>query len=198
LAIPAQAYDEKVDIYSLGIILFELFQPFATGMERADSIEKLKRGVFPEGFLEAYPKVTALIIWMMDENPNHRPKAHQLLEFELFSHPSSRDDQDVCSTLQTKLQSKISQLERKNIEIEELKQTVARVELEKQQALEEMQAKLEEMQLKLDSLSHTQGSAVETTSNGTAVKKCILSPTPSFLKKKKEVRWSTLNSISNT
>lgn len=167
-------------------------------MERADSIDKLKRGVFPEGFLESYPKVTALVIWMMDENPNHRPKADQLLEFELFSHPTSQDNQDVCLTLETKLQSKISQLERKNLEIGELKQTVARVELEKKQAIDEMQAKLEEMQLKLNRLSLAQGSVVEATSNGITIKKCILSPTPSFLKKKKEVRWSSLNSTTNT
>lgn len=167
-------------------------------MERADSIDKLKSGVFPEGFLESYPKVTALIIWMMDENPNHRPEANQLLEFELFSHPSAQENQDICSTLQTKLQSKINQLERKNIEIEELKKTVARVELEKQQALEVMQTKLEEMQSKLDRLSLSQGPVVETMSNGTSVKNCILSPTPSFLKKKRGVRWSTLNSATNT
>lgn len=50
------AYDEKSDIYSLGIIFFELYKPFSTGMERAEELEALKQGVFPDGFVEQYPK----------------------------------------------------------------------------------------------------------------------------------------------
>ena len=80
-------YDDKVDIYSLGIILFELYQSFSTGMERACAIQQLRKGVFPDGFVEKYPKESALILWMMDDNPTHRPSAVQLLEFELFSSP---------------------------------------------------------------------------------------------------------------
>ncbi|KAL7314651.1 hypothetical protein PS15m_006194 [Mucor circinelloides] len=190
LAIPAQAYDEKVDIYSLGIILFELFQPFTTGMERADSLDKLKRGIFPNGFLEMYPKVSALILWMMDHKPDHRPTAHQLLEFELFSHPNVQDDGDMCLTLQTQLQSKVNQLERKNKEIEELKQKVVQVEQEKQQAIYEMEQRLQEMQLKL-----SQYEATPTPDTPPSAKKCsILNASPSFLKKKKEVRWSMMDS----
>lgn len=178
MAVPPQAYDEKVDIYSLGIILFELFQPFTTGMERADSLEKLKRGIFPNGFLEMYPKVSALILWMMDHKPDHRPTARQLLEFELFSHPNVQDDKDMYLTLQTQLQSKINQLERKNKEIEELKQKVIQTEQDKQQALSEMQQRLDEMQLKLNQYEQQDKCAT------------ILSPTPLCQKKKKEVRWS--------
>ncbi|GAN07988.1 EIF2 alpha kinase Hri1 [Mucor ambiguus] len=190
LAIPAQAYDEKVDIYSLGIILFELFQPFTTGMERADSLDKLKRGIFPNGFLEMYPKVSALILWMMDHKPDHRPSAHQLLEFELFSHPNVQDDGDMYLTLQTQLQSKMNQLERKNKEIEELKQKVIQMEQEKQQAIQEMQQRLQEMQLKLN-----QYEATPTPDTPPTVKKCsILNASSSFLKKKKEVRWSMMDS----
>lgn len=50
------AYDHKVDIYSLGIIFFELYQPFATGMERAESLKELKKGVLPDYFVKKFPK----------------------------------------------------------------------------------------------------------------------------------------------
>ena len=45
-----------MDIYSLGIIFFELYKPFSTAMQRAEEIERLKNGVFPDGFVELYPK----------------------------------------------------------------------------------------------------------------------------------------------
>lgn len=46
-------YNQKVDIYSLGIILFEMFHPIATGMERMKVLTDLRaRDVrMPQGFL---------------------------------------------------------------------------------------------------------------------------------------------------
>ncbi len=35
-------YDQKVDLYSLGIILFEMCHPFSTGMERAEVSNSLR------------------------------------------------------------------------------------------------------------------------------------------------------------
>ncbi|CAO3651471.1 unnamed protein product [Cunninghamella blakesleeana] len=64
LAYSGKPYNEKVDIYSLGIILFELYQPFSTFMERADAINKLKNAMLPDGFVEKYPKeVSYLFIY---------------------------------------------------------------------------------------------------------------------------------------
>jgi serine/threonine protein kinase len=33
-------YDEKCDIYSLGVVLFEMYYPFGSGMERNKVLEK--------------------------------------------------------------------------------------------------------------------------------------------------------------
>lgn len=48
-------YDYKVDIYSLGIILFELLVPFSTAMERIKTLTDLKCLKFPDGFASKYP-----------------------------------------------------------------------------------------------------------------------------------------------
>ncbi|KAG5461822.1 MAG: hypothetical protein BJ554DRAFT_5927, partial [Olpidium bornovanus] len=57
-----QEYDEKVsvDIWSLGIILFELLHPFRTDMERAMTLDGLRfRGAIPEAFRKRWPAETA-------------------------------------------------------------------------------------------------------------------------------------------
>lgn len=52
-------YDNKVDLYSLGVIAFELWHPFSTGMERADVLRQLvKQETFPPGWEEAHPMVS--------------------------------------------------------------------------------------------------------------------------------------------
>ena len=51
-------YDNKVDLYSLGVIAFELWHPFATGMERAVLLRQLvEKGSTPPGWEETHPMV---------------------------------------------------------------------------------------------------------------------------------------------
>lgn len=40
----------QVDIYSLGIILFEFYQPFNTEMEKYKSIKEIRKGNLEEKF----------------------------------------------------------------------------------------------------------------------------------------------------
>jgi hypothetical protein len=50
-------YDEKVDIYSLGIIFFELYYPFSTVMERANVLRDIRlEGRVPADFVRKWPK----------------------------------------------------------------------------------------------------------------------------------------------
>ncbi|KAK2583655.1 hypothetical protein KPH14_009590 [Odynerus spinipes] len=68
-----QIYNYKVDIYSLGIILFELLIPFATEMERVITLNNLRKLLFPEDFEVNYPAEHELLILMLDERPEKRP-----------------------------------------------------------------------------------------------------------------------------
>lgn len=47
-------YNYKVDIYSLGLILFELLMVFGTEMERIQTIKSLRSVKFPNGFQDEF------------------------------------------------------------------------------------------------------------------------------------------------
>ncbi|XP_011301839.1 eukaryotic translation initiation factor 2-alpha kinase [Fopius arisanus] len=68
-----QVYNYKVDIYSLGIILFELLTPFGTDMERMMAILDLRKAIFPGGFGDKHPRAIDLLRMMLAENPGKRP-----------------------------------------------------------------------------------------------------------------------------
>lgn len=57
-----QIYNYKVDIYSLGIIFFELLIPFSTTMERITILSNLKKSIFPKNFTEDYSSEVSLLL----------------------------------------------------------------------------------------------------------------------------------------
>lgn len=88
----SMSYSDKADMYSMGIILFELLYPFSTSMERIKALSLLREaGVFAsESFVKQWPKEATLILWLMEEEPAKRPSARQLVEqFELLQQASS-------------------------------------------------------------------------------------------------------------
>ncbi|KAI8332500.1 kinase-like domain-containing protein [Chlamydoabsidia padenii] len=143
-------YSEKVDIYSLGIIFFELYQPFSTWMERAEALDNLKKAILPDGFVDKYPKEAALILWMMDTDPDRRPSVNQLLDYEVFTQPPPTD---LLATLTAKLQAKSEALDTKIKQVEELQDAMDRMVLEQERERAEMQRRLDDLQNKLDRLS---------------------------------------------
>ncbi|VBB25904.1 unnamed protein product [Acanthocheilonema viteae] len=80
-------YTTKIDVYSLGIVLFEMFyRPLLPGMERIAIIKNLRGSVhFPSdfgiGILEIHQKaVKKLIKWMLEIKPDDRPSVQMLLD----------------------------------------------------------------------------------------------------------------------
>jgi len=77
-------YDSSTDVFSLGILLFELLYPMYTGMERSICLTKLRQSEFPKSWGATVGKTFAsledLIRKMMSRVPARRPSAEQVAE----------------------------------------------------------------------------------------------------------------------
>jgi serine/threonine protein kinase len=64
--------DSSTDIFSLGILLCELFCIFDTQMERYIVLSDVRRGKIPASLLKNYPKIADIIRSMVSEDPHNR------------------------------------------------------------------------------------------------------------------------------
>lgn len=73
--------DEKADMYSLGIVFFELWHPFGTAMERHVVLSDLKqKRELPESWMVEFPEQASLLRRLMAPSPSDRPSATELLQ----------------------------------------------------------------------------------------------------------------------
>lgn len=87
-------YDTAVDLYSLGVVLFETFKaPFSTGMERVVELSALRqRGLCGAAFAKFNPQAARLIDALVQADPSQRPTAAEVLRSDLLP-PLSSDEQ---------------------------------------------------------------------------------------------------------
>uniref|UniRef100_A0A8D8ZJP0 non-specific serine/threonine protein kinase n=1 Tax=Cacopsylla melanoneura TaxID=428564 RepID=A0A8D8ZJP0_9HEMI len=67
-----KSYNYKVDIYSLGMIFFELLIPFSTQMERWKKLSDLRNNIYPPQFQSNFPKEYELLQVMLAKSPEKR------------------------------------------------------------------------------------------------------------------------------
>lgn len=72
------------DMYSVGVLALELFQPFGTEMERVHTLGNLREGTLPDAFCRRWPILAKFIAQLTSRDPGVRPNASQLLQSELF------------------------------------------------------------------------------------------------------------------
>lgn len=73
-------YDYKSDIYSLGLVLFELMQPFKTQMEKNLKFEQIKKGKIPLNFLSEEPVIAKLVLAMCEIDTKKRPNCKEIMK----------------------------------------------------------------------------------------------------------------------
>lgn len=71
-------YVKKSDIYSAGIIFFELLHIFSTDMERFQIISEIKKGIYPISFVNAFATYYKMISGMIEENMECRLSTEDL------------------------------------------------------------------------------------------------------------------------
>lgn len=74
------------DMYSFGIVIFEMLAGFKTYMERAKAIMELRnQKTFPKGFVEEHPMEAELILQLIDPGLQSRPSAKSVLKSGIFA-----------------------------------------------------------------------------------------------------------------
>ena len=80
-SIDEKEYSMKSDIYSLGIILFELINYMGTFMERQEKINSLKKDMkIEQDIIDKYPKEIELVKRMLDFDIKKRPSCGTILK----------------------------------------------------------------------------------------------------------------------
>ncbi|XP_006275944.1 eIF-2-alpha kinase GCN2 [Alligator mississippiensis] len=90
-------YNQKVDLFSLGIIFFEMsYHPMSTASERIFVLSQLRLPtiVFPEDFDEVkHAKQRLVISWLLNHDPAARPTAMELLKSEHLPPPQMEESE---------------------------------------------------------------------------------------------------------
>lgn len=73
------------NIYSLGVLLFELFCIFASWEAHSSAMSDLRLRILPPNFLSESPKEAGFCLWLLHPEPSSRPKSRDILLSDLIS-----------------------------------------------------------------------------------------------------------------
>lgn len=92
--VAGKKYNAKTDVYSLGMILFELcHERFGTTMERYVTLRSARDSVLPERFIwrQKCPEVVDMLLRLLHRDPQERPTADEVVQWGQQLYESSMD-----------------------------------------------------------------------------------------------------------
>ena len=103
-----KSYDHKVDIYSLGLILFELMVPFSTQMERVQTLSALRKLKFPSHFIRS--REYKLVLRMLSHKPAQRPETTEIISTDFLREASDANGIAAAATTDSVFQKSAESL----------------------------------------------------------------------------------------
>lgn len=79
------SYNQKVDIFAMGLILLELLIPFKTQMQRVNVLFKARNNLYSNEFRKEYPQEHELVRGLLSRSPLKRPTATEIKQHELLA-----------------------------------------------------------------------------------------------------------------
>ncbi|ANQ09371.1 Serine/threonine protein kinase [Plasmodium coatneyi] len=99
--INGEHFDQKADIFSLGVVFFEMFHgPFSTLMERTIVLSNLLKGIYPD-YIKADQKIFHFLSKLLAINPQERSCAYSLLH-ENFLFSFEKDFSEIYNLVENK------------------------------------------------------------------------------------------------
>ncbi|KAK1268193.1 Protein SUPPRESSOR OF PHYA-105 1 [Acorus gramineus] len=72
------------NIYSLGVLLFELVCIFGSSEGHAAAMKGIRHRILPPNFLSENPKEAGFCLWLLHPEPSSRPKSREILKCDLL------------------------------------------------------------------------------------------------------------------
>lgn len=79
------SYNQKVDIFAMGLILLELLIPFKTQMQRVNVLFKARNNLYSDEFKMDHPREHELVKSLLNRIPQKRPTAAEIKQHELLA-----------------------------------------------------------------------------------------------------------------
>lgn len=138
--IDTEVYGPEADIFSLGLILLELFEQFQSEHERAVAFRDCRAGRLPSGLIQNHNSVANLVLWCTRHCPRDRPTAKEVL-----AKAESLVNIEPFVVVDDEVKRLREELNKRNAEMERYKALLS----EKDRTIDELQRKQSSLSLAL-------------------------------------------------